>query len=62
MQRVHISPILGAKPVTEVRTAHIEALATAMLDRGLAPKTVRNVMTFLYSIFEEAIGRGLMGA
>jgi integrase len=60
MQRVHISPRLGSKPVSEVTTAHIEALASAMLDRGLAPKTVRNVMTFLHSIFEHAIDRRLM--
>ena len=60
MQRVHISPRLGSKPVSEVKTAHIEALASSMLDRGLAPKTVRNVMTFLHSIFEHAIDRRLM--
>jgi hypothetical protein len=60
MQRVHISPRLGSKPVSEVKTDHIEALASAMLDRGLAPKTVRNVMTFLHSIFEHAIDRRLM--
>jgi hypothetical protein len=40
MQRVHISPRLGAKPVSEIRTAHIEALASSMLDARLAPKTV----------------------
>jgi hypothetical protein len=57
MQRVHISPRLGSKPVTEVKSAQIEALASSMLDRGLAPKTVRNVMTFLHSIFEHAIDR-----
>ena len=60
MQRVHISPRLGSKPVSEVTTADIEALASAMLDRGLAPKTVRNVMTFLHSIFEHAIDRRLI--
>ncbi|MGZ4286235.1 MAG: tyrosine-type recombinase/integrase [Solirubrobacteraceae bacterium] len=60
MQRVHISPHLGTKPVTEVKTAHVEATAAAMLDSGLAPKTVRNVLTFLHSVFEHAIDRGLM--
>jgi hypothetical protein len=60
MQRVHISPRLGSKPVTEVKSAQIEALASSMLDRGLAPKTVRNVMTFLHSIFEHAIDRRLI--
>ena len=59
MQRVHVSPRLGSKPVSDT-TAHIEAVASAMLDRGLAPKTVRNVMTFLHSIFEHAIDRRLI--
>jgi integrase len=60
MQRVHISPWLGAKPVSEIRTAHIEALASSMLDAGLAPKTVRSVLTFLHSIFEHALQRRLI--
>jgi hypothetical protein len=60
MQRVHISPRLGTKPVTEVKIAHVEATAASMLDSGLAPKTVRNVLTFLHSVFEHAIDRGLI--
>jgi integrase len=60
MQRVHVSPRLGNKPVSEIKTAHIESLASAMLDSGLAPKTVRNVMTFLHTIFEHAIDRRLI--
>jgi hypothetical protein len=60
MQRVHISPRLGDRPVSEVTTAHVEALAGAMLDRKLAPKNVRNVLTFLHSVFEHAIDRRLI--
>jgi integrase len=60
MQRVHISPRLGAARVTDVKTAHIEALASAMLADGRAPKTVRNVMTFLPSVFEHALDRGMI--
>jgi integrase len=55
MQRVHISPALGRKPVDRVTTAQVEKLAENMLAKGLAPKSVRNVMTFLHSIFEHAI-------
>jgi integrase len=55
MQRVHISPMLGSLRVTKVSRAHVEALATAMLEKNLAPKTVRNVLSFLYSVFEHAI-------
>jgi integrase len=60
MQRVHISPHLGPMAVDDVKTAHVEALANAMLKDGLAPKTVRNVITFLHSVFEEALDRGLI--
>jgi hypothetical protein len=47
MQRVHISPAMGSRRVGEVSTADVEALARSMLRRGLAPKSVRNVITFL---------------
>ena len=60
MQRVHLSPRLGATPVAELTTAHVEALAAAMLETGLAPKTVRNVLTFLHSVFEHALDRGFV--
>ena len=60
MQRVHISPRLGARSVSQVKTAHVEALATSMLDAGRAPKTARNVLTFLHSVFELAHERGLV--
>jgi integrase len=60
MQRIHVSPRFGEKAITDVTTAHVEALATAMLKDGRAPKTVRNVLTFLHSVFEEALDRGLI--
>ena len=58
MQRVHISPRLGSKPVDLVTIGDVETVAAAMLDSDLAPKTVRNVVTFLHSVFEHAIDRG----
>jgi hypothetical protein len=58
MQRVHISPRLGDKPVDRVTIADVETVAAAMLDADLAPKTVRNVITFMHSVFEHAIDRG----
>ena len=60
MQRIHISPRFGDSAVSDVTTAAVEALATAMLKDGRAPKTVRNVLTFLHSVFEEALDRGLI--
>jgi integrase len=58
MQRVHISPRLGDKPVDRVAIADVETVAAVMLDASLAPKTVRNVITFMHSVFEHAIDRG----
>jgi len=58
MQRVHIAPRFGAMPVDQVTTRHVDALAANMLDRGLATKTVRNVLTFLHTLFEHALDRG----
>ena len=58
MQRVHIAPRLGDRPLDKVTTAHVEAFASAMLELGRAPKTVRNVLTFTHAIFEHAIDRG----
>jgi integrase len=58
MQRVHVSPRLGTKPVERVTISDIESMAAAMLSSGLGPKTVRNVLTFLHSVFEHAIDRG----
>ena len=59
MQRVHISPRFGDVPVSAVTTADVEGLAAAMLKSGRAPKTVRNVLTFLHSVFEHALDRSL---
>jgi integrase len=58
MQRVHLAPRLGTLAVSEVKTADVEALAGAMLRSGRSPKTVRNVLSFLHSIFEHAIDHG----
>jgi integrase len=61
MQRVHISPRFGSNPVEAVTVGELEAIAAAMLEVGLAPKTVRNVVAFLHSAFEHAIDRGWTG-
>jgi integrase len=57
MQRVHLHA-LGDEPLAKITPAKVEALAASMLRRGLAPKTVRNVLSFLHSVFEHAICRG----
>src|SRR5579864_3327810 len=58
MQRVHISPRLGPRSVDEIRTREIDVFAASMLETGLAPKTVRNVLAFLHAVFEHALDRG----
>jgi integrase len=58
MQRVHLAPAIGDLPLAKLTPTRIEGLATAMLGRGLKPKTVRNVLSFLHSVFEHAITRG----
>jgi integrase len=62
MQRVHISPVLGSRAVTSVTSEDVERLVRRMLQRGLAPKTIRNVTTFLHSAFAFAIDRGWCAA
>ena len=58
MQRVHISPVMGKRKVAAVSTEDVERLAGRMLARGSSPKTVRNVMTFLHSVFGLAVRKG----
>jgi integrase len=58
MQRVHIVPGLGNAPVGAVDRPSVEALAARMLADGKSPKTVRNVISFLHSVFEHAIDSG----
>lgn len=58
MERVHVVPRLGSSAVFDVTPADVEALASSMLRKGLKPKTVRNVVTYLHSVFEHAIGHG----
>ncbi|HEV2787037.1 MAG TPA: site-specific integrase, partial [Solirubrobacteraceae bacterium] len=57
MQRVHLRPSFGDRPLEKITTSHVEALAADMLAAGSAPKTVRNVLSFLHSVFEHAIAR-----
>src|SRR4051812_2721051 len=58
MQRVHVSPALGKRKIGAVSTEDVERLASRMLARGASPKTVRNVMTFLHSVFGLAVRKG----
>jgi hypothetical protein len=58
MQRVHIAPALGKRRVDVVTSSDVERLTRAMLNGGATPKTVRNTITFLHSVFTLAIRKG----
>lgn len=56
MERVHIAPSrVGKSRPAEVTTADVESLARALMKKKLAPKSVRNILSYLYSVFELAI-------
>src|SRR4051794_4356188 len=55
MQRIHISPVIGKRRIETVTRQDVERLGRSMLARGLAPKTVRNVITFLHAVFALAL-------
>jgi integrase len=58
MQRMHLEASIGSLPLEAVTPAHVEAVVTSLLGAGRSPKTARNLMTFVYSIFEHAISNG----
>ena len=49
MQRVHVDRSIGSMPLEKVSTERIETMASGLLSSGRSPKTVRNLLTFLYS-------------
>jgi len=58
MQRIHLRPLIGERNVSEVTRDDIEAFARMLLKRELSPKSVRNILGFLNSVFEHGIDRG----
>jgi integrase len=62
MQRVHVSPAIGKRKIASVTTRDVERLASSILEKGASPKTVRNVMTFLHSVFALAVRKGWAAA
>ena len=60
MQRIHVSPAIGSRRVDSVTRQDVERIGRSMLGRGLAPKTVPSVMTFLHSIFGLAVANESM--
>jgi integrase len=55
MERLHIVPSLGDNSLQKVTRQDVECLGETLLKRGLSPKTVRTVLTYLHGVFEHAI-------
>lgn len=58
--RVHILPALGAMRIADVSPLHIERLLQSRLEGGSSPKTVRNLVGLLQSIFSLAVDNDLI--
>lgn len=55
MERCHVVPALGHMRCEDVTMRHIEKFAAQLISKGLAPKSVRNLLTYVHQIFEVAI-------
>ena len=53
--RLHILPAMGALRLLDASALHIENLLRGRLESGASPKTVRNVLALLQSIFSLAL-------
>jgi hypothetical protein len=57
LDRVGAHETLGKRRIENVMRHVIERIASSMLARGLAPKTGRNVMSFLQAVFGVAFAK-----
>lgn len=55
LTRLYVLPTLGKIKLAQLQPAHVQHLYTALLDRGLAPKTVRNVHAALRRALKQAV-------
>lgn len=56
--RVHLDPFFGASPVDKITDRRLEQFVANRRAAGLSPKSIRNYLGTLHSIFELAIRRG----
>lgn len=54
----HVLPYIGDRPLQLLKPADLGALYTQLTERGLAPKTVRNVHSLIRSVLKEAVTLG----
>lgn len=60
LMRLYVLPTLGARRLAKLQAADVQALYAALLDRGLAPKTVRNTHVALRRAVAQAVTWGLV--
>jgi integrase len=60
--RVHLVVYFGARPLAKLDADDVEAFAAWMQRQGRSPKTTRNTLGFLHSIFDYAMRRGWVAA
>ncbi len=53
--RLHILPTLGRVKLTQLQPGHIQQLYGALIDKGLSPKSVRNV----HAVLRRALGQAV---
>jgi integrase len=58
--RLHVSPALGQLRLARLTPQHIAKLYRALLDKGLAPKTVRLIHAMLHRALRQAVRWGLL--
>ena len=56
--RVHLAPFFGDRPLDAIDSGDIEAFIAERVDAGKAPKSIKNWVALLHSIFDYAIKRG----
>jgi integrase len=56
--RVHVAPVFGEKPISEITKEDVEDFIAVCLDNGQSVKSTRNYLGFLHSIFDFAIRKG----
>jgi integrase len=56
--RVHFAPAFGDRPIDRIASAHVESYVARKVREGKAPKTVRNHLGLLHSLFTFAEKRG----
>ena len=55
LTRLYVLPTLGKVKLAQLQPAHIQHLYTTLIERGLAPKTVRNVHAALRRSLKQAV-------